>query len=153
MLLSREDVVRLGPKRPPLAAGARGDGSGVVRVARTAGIARAIAALAPDLTIEEVDVPGPPTSVAPRAAGWAEALVLLAGARGEPAPLRSPSGAVAEAAVTGDGVHVRVDCGRPLDEVVLRSYCVGAAHMVADVARAADDHAMSPTRTMAKMSF
>ena len=129
VLLSREDVVRLGPKRPPLAAGARGDGSGVVRVARTAGIALAIAALAPDLTIEEVDVPGPPTSVAPRAAGWAEALVLLAGARGEPAPLRSPSGAVAEAAVTGDGVHVRVDCGRPLDEVVLRSYCVGAAHM------------------------
>ena len=35
-----------------------------------------------------------------RAAGWAEAVVLLAGARGEAAPVRSPAGAVAEAAVT-----------------------------------------------------
>src|SRR5207248_1523247 len=31
VLLSREDAVRTGPKRPPLAAGARADGSGVVR--------------------------------------------------------------------------------------------------------------------------
>jgi CO/xanthine dehydrogenase Mo-binding subunit len=43
--------------------------------------------------------------------------------------VRSPSGAVAEAEV-GDGVvRVRVACGDPLDDVVLRSYCVGAAHM------------------------
>ncbi|MER3453352.1 MAG: hypothetical protein C4344_06920 [Acidimicrobiia bacterium] len=27
------------------------------------------------------------------------------------------------------GVWVRVDCGDPLDAVVLRSYCIGAAHM------------------------
>src|SRR5438445_745225 len=81
------------------------------------------------LVVEEVDVAGPPTSAAPRAAGWAEAVVLLAGARGERAPVRAPSGAVAEAAVTGDGIHVRVDCGRPLDDVVLQSYCIGAAHM------------------------
>ena len=26
-------------------------------------------------------------------------------------------------------MHVRVRCGDPLDEVVLRSYCIGAAHM------------------------
>ena len=26
-------------------------------------------------------------------------------------------------------MHVRVRCGDPLDEVVLRSYCTGAAHM------------------------
>ena len=26
-------------------------------------------------------------------------------------------------------MHVRVRCGRVLDEVVLRSYCIGAAHM------------------------
>ena len=129
VLLSREDVVRLGPKRPPVAAGARRDGTGVVRVARTPGIVDAIAAHAPGLVVEEVDVAGPPTSVAPRAAGWAEAFVVLAGARGERAPVRAPSGAVAEAAVTGDGIHVRVDCGRPLDDVVLRSYCIGAAHM------------------------
>jgi CO/xanthine dehydrogenase Mo-binding subunit len=32
--------------------------------------------------------------------------------------------------VAEDGrVRVRVACGDPLDEVVLRSYCVGAAHM------------------------
>ncbi len=33
---AREDAVRLGPKRPPLAVGLRADGSGVVRVVRTA---------------------------------------------------------------------------------------------------------------------
>jgi CO/xanthine dehydrogenase Mo-binding subunit len=26
-------------------------------------------------------------------------------------------------------VHVTVSCGAPLDEVVLRSYCIGASHM------------------------
>ena len=47
VVLSREDSVRLGPKRPPLAAGVRADGTGVVRVARTPGIAAAITAVAP----------------------------------------------------------------------------------------------------------
>ena len=77
VLLSREDVVRLGPKRPPIAAGIRADGSGVVRVARTAGIADAIRSALPDVEVQEVDVPGPPTSADLRAAGWAEAAVLL----------------------------------------------------------------------------
>ena len=42
-----------------------------------------------------------------------------------------PNGAAASAKIDpGDGtVHVRVRCGDPLDEVVLRSYCIGAAHM------------------------
>ena len=129
VLLSREDVVRLGPKRPPVAGGARADGTGVLRVARTPGIAAAVAAVAPGLEVEEVDVAGPPTSAALRAAGWAEAAVLLAAARGD-AVVTAPSGARAEADVGADGaVHVRVACGEPLDEVVLRSYCVGAAHM------------------------
>ena len=129
-LASREDVVRLGPKRPPLAAGVRADGTGVVRVARTAGIAAAIASVAPGLEIEEVDVAGPPTSAGLRAAGWAEAAVLLvsrsatttrSGRRTAPrrAPRIAPDGSVA----------VTVRCGRPLDDVVLRSYCIGAAHM------------------------
>src|SRR5690606_30742871 len=39
---SREDTVRRGAKRPPLAAGLRADGTGVVRVARTRGVAEAI---------------------------------------------------------------------------------------------------------------
>ena len=133
VLLPREDVVRLGPKRPPLAAGVRADGTGVVRVARTPGIAAAIAAVAPRLVVEEVDVAGPPTSAAVRAAGWAEAAVLIAALRhdGGPVTVRSPAGAEATAAVARDAgpVTVRVACGTPLDEVVLRSYCVGATHM------------------------
>jgi CO/xanthine dehydrogenase Mo-binding subunit len=46
--------------------------------------------------------------------------------------LRSPDGAVARAEVVLGApaeVAVEVACGRPLDETVLRSYCVGAAHM------------------------
>jgi xanthine dehydrogenase small subunit len=129
VLLSREDVVRLGPKRPPVAAGVRADGSGVVRVVRTPGLGAAIAAYAPDLVVEEVDLPGPSTSAALRAAGWAEAHVLQAGAAGRPIPVRSPSGGEAEAEVSGGRIRVRVACGDPLDEIVLRSYCVGAAHM------------------------
>jgi aerobic-type carbon monoxide dehydrogenase small subunit (CoxS/CutS family) len=128
VVLSREDAVRLGPKRPPIAAGVNADGSGVLRVVRSPGIADAIAAVAPDLVVEEVDVAGPPTSAALRAAGWAEALVLLAAARGD-REITSPDGAVATAEVGPDGVRVTVRCGRPLDEVVLRSYCIGAAHM------------------------
>jgi aerobic-type carbon monoxide dehydrogenase small subunit (CoxS/CutS family) len=152
VLLAREDAVRLGAKRPPIAAGVCAGGSGAIRVARTAGIVGAIASVAPGLVVEEVDVSGPPTSLAPRAAGWAEALVLLAatdvrvdaealtagvleaeraGGRAR-AGVRSPDGAVALADVvlgTEPRVDVIVSCGDPLDEVALRSYCVGAAHM------------------------
>jgi aerobic-type carbon monoxide dehydrogenase small subunit (CoxS/CutS family) len=134
VLLSREDTVRLGPKRPPVAAGVMRDGTGVIRVVRTTGIEAAIASIAPGLAIEQVDVPGPPTSVDLRGAGWVEAAVLLAalepGAVGEPARVVAPNGARADAAVAADGsIRVRVACGDPLDEIVLRSYCVGAAHM------------------------
>jgi xanthine dehydrogenase small subunit len=137
VLLSREDVVRLGPKRPPIAAGVRADGTGVVRVARTPGISDAIASVAPGLIVEEVDVAGPPTSAAIRGAGWVEAWVLLAGARGtQPVTVVSPEGggrAIASVETGPDGrpalVRVSVACGEPLDEVVLRSYCIGAAHM------------------------
>ena len=148
VVLSREDVVRLGPKRPPLAIGARADGTGVARVARTAGIADALRAMAPGLCVEEVDILGPPTSSALRAAGWAEAAMvsaaLRAGAGGArtgelsrsgSATVVSPDGSSARAAVELDPagrpsrVEVELDCGEVLDEVVLRSYVVGAAHM------------------------
>ena len=128
VLLTREDVVRRGPKRPPIAAGIRADGTGVVRVVRTPGIAAAIARVAPGLVVEEVDVAGPPTSSALRAAGWAEAAILLA-SLGADDTVTSPDGATASAVIDDAGVHVRVRCGDPLDEVVLRSYCTGAAHM------------------------
>lgn len=128
-LWSREDVVRRGPKRPPVAGGAMADGSGALRVIGTPGIARAVAAVAPRLVVEEIDAPGPPTSSALRAAGWAEALVLLSGAARATSPMTSPSGAVVEVEVGTDLVRVRVACGDPLDDVVLRSYCIGAVHM------------------------
>jgi CO/xanthine dehydrogenase Mo-binding subunit len=129
LLSTREDVVRLGAKRPPLAAGVRADGTGVVRVARTSGIAAAIAEVAPGLEVVEVDVPGPPTSAAIRGAGWVEALILL-GSLTDGSTVISPDGARASAVIDDDGiVRVRVRCGDPLDEIVLRSYCVGAAHM------------------------
>ena len=130
VLLTREDVVRLGPKRPPIAAAINRDGTGVIRVARTPGIVAAIASVAPGLVVEEVDIAGPPTSAAVRAAGWAEAAILLAAARGV-ATITSPDGATATATTSPDvgAIHVRVSCGDVLDAVVLRSYCIGAAHM------------------------
>jgi xanthine dehydrogenase small subunit len=152
VLFAREDAVRLGAKRPPIAAGVRADGSGAIRAARTQGITRVVASVAPGLVVEQVDVPGPLTSLAPRATGWAEALALLAGAgvcvgaevevagvldawrEGDQASVavRSPDGAIARADLALGAeprVAVSVSCGDPLDEVTLRSYCVGAAHM------------------------
>ncbi|WCO66564.1 2Fe-2S iron-sulfur cluster-binding protein [Iamia majanohamensis] len=129
VLLAREDVVRLGPKRPPVAGGARADGTGVLRVAATPGVAAAVSVAAPGLRVEEVALPGPPTSTDPRAAGWAEAHLLLAGATGRQGPVADPGGGRAEVTLDDDGaVHVRVEAGDPLDEVVLRSYCIGAVH-------------------------
>jgi len=136
-LYSREDTVRLGAKRPPLAAGLRADGTGVVRVARTPGIADAIRSVAPGLEVVEVDVPGPPTSSLLRGAGWVEATVLFAALAGADAdgwvgPITQPGGGSASARVTSTGgIEVRADAGDPLDEVALRSYCVGAAHQAA----------------------
>ena len=131
VLFSRPDTTRLGPKRPPVAGGADADGRGRLVVARTPGIAGALAAVAPGLEVEEVDVRGPATSSGIRAAGVAEALALLAGARGATGPVRLPGAGSATAHVgeSGDTIEVEVSCGHPLDEVVLRSYCIGAAHM------------------------
>jgi CO/xanthine dehydrogenase Mo-binding subunit len=144
VVLSREDVVRHGPKRPPIAAGVRADGSGVIRVARTPGAsgldrwAEAVRAVAPGLVVEEADVPGPPVSADLRAAGWAEAAVLLgaldARARraegpGHAVTVTSPAGGRAAVCIEDDGsVSVSVAAGDALDEVVLRSYVIGAVH-------------------------
>ncbi|CAM8660018.1 2Fe-2S ferredoxin-type iron-sulfur binding domain [Acidimicrobiia bacterium] len=141
VVLSREDVVRDGPKRPPIAAGVRADGSGVIRVARTEGISEAITNIAPQFMVEEVDVVGPPTSVDIRGAGVVEAQILLAALAAKIASesgdnnahiatVTSAEGAVATVAIGLDGV-VRVDlrCGRLLDAIVLRSYAIGAVHM------------------------
>ena len=127
---SREDVVRCGPKRPPMAIAVAADGTGIVRVVRTPGIASVIGAIAPALTVEEVVLDGLPTSLDLRAAGWAEVAVVLSSLGAGPDVVRSPDGATATASIAVDGtVAVSVRCGRPLDATVLRSYCIGAAHM------------------------
>lgn len=135
VLSTREDVVRLGPKRPPMAIGVRPDGTGVVRVVRTPGIAAAIGSVAPGIEVEEVDVVGPRPSAGLRAAGWAEVAAVLATlGNGPECVVTSPAGAVAAARISDDGaVHVRVRCGvdrdDPVESVIATSYCVGAAHM------------------------
>ncbi len=146
---SREDVVRLGPKRPPVAGAARPDGTGLLRVGVPAGggwpeedwagAVAAVAAVAPGLAVEAVPVPGPPLALSLRAAVWAEAAVLDRCARagvavgvptvGVPVVVVAPGGGRAAVTVRSDGsFDVEVDGGRALDEVVLRSYTVGAVH-------------------------
>lgn len=146
---SREDVVRLGPKRPPVAGAARADGTGVLRVAAPAtggwpeeaweDVVAAVAAVAPGLAVEAVPVPGPSLALSLRAAVWAEAAVLDRCARagvpvgvpttGVPVAVEAPGGGRAVVTVGADGsLDVEVDGGRSLDEVVLRSYTVGAVH-------------------------
>lgn len=132
VLLTREDVVRSGPKRPPMSLAVRADGSGVMHAVRTEGLLESIARFAPDWTVVEHDVVGPRTSMSLRAAGWAEVAVMRAsvtdpGERGD--HVTAPNGAQAWATVTDDVVTVNVNAGRILDEVVLRSYAIGATHM------------------------
>jgi aerobic-type carbon monoxide dehydrogenase small subunit (CoxS/CutS family) len=139
-MMTREDTVRLGPKRPPVAVAVDEGGTGVMRIARPAwtdqadALRRAIAHVAPRLDVELVDVVGPTVSTALRASGWAEAAVVTSSLGGAPDRVVSPDGALATATIdrAEDGsevVSVAVRCGDPLDEIVLRSYCIGAAHM------------------------
>ncbi|HEX5615101.1 MAG TPA: 2Fe-2S iron-sulfur cluster-binding protein, partial [Acidimicrobiia bacterium] len=170
VVLSREDVVRLGPKRPPIAASACLDGE-VVRVdgrfvapadpadrdewLRFATTAPNPYGLALDATWEAAPVAGPPTSSALRAAGYAETVVLLEGALDAAGVERSAreldagaravlldnavrwfDGSTVGARVEIDvatgllsGVSIRAVTHDEYDDVVLRSYLIGAAHM------------------------
>jgi len=144
VLWSRETVVRHGGKRPPVALGVRADGSGVMRVARTPGSADlgplrlAVAAQLPGLVIEEVALDGPPVAPDVRGAGWAEAAavrallpLVLRGVSGPGHPIEVARPGAGRAIVTIDEageVHVEVWAGEVLDEVTLRSYCLGAVH-------------------------
>jgi xanthine dehydrogenase small subunit len=80
VLWSREDVVRHGPKRPPLALALRADGTGLVRVGTTPGspdlthLARRVEQMAPGVVVEEVEIAGPPVGPEIRGAIWAEVL-------------------------------------------------------------------------------
>jgi CO/xanthine dehydrogenase Mo-binding subunit len=130
-----------------VAGGINADGSGILRVGVTspsgwdrAAAADLVASVAPGLAVELVEVVGPPTSDELRAAVWAEAAVLAAGARSlagsgpgpcpdVPIEVTAPGGGRAVARIRADGsVEVAVDAGPVLDEVVLRSYCIGATH-------------------------
>jgi hypothetical protein len=147
VLWSREDVVRHGPKRPPVAVGIDADGTGVLRVGvpvggaggdRWASVVAEVAGVAPGLVLEQVPLPGPSISFDPRAAVWAEAAVVAAcvrvvGARpddeGLTIGITAPGGGRARArCLPDDSVEVEVHAGPPVDEVVLRSYCIGAVH-------------------------
>jgi len=148
VLWSREDVVRLGPKRPPVAVGMAADGTGVLRIgipgrpwddAELAAARAAVAAVAPGLVVEQVPVAGPPVAPDLRGAVWAEAAVVAAARRaggvpgtpvvGVPVEVVSPAGGRAVATCREDGsVALGVDGGEALDPVVLRSYAIGAAH-------------------------
>ena len=143
-LWSREDVVRNGPKRPPVAVAVAADGSGIIRIGRSPGsgdldcLAAAVAAVAPGLRVEVVPVVGPPTSADLRGAGWVEAAVVTAlrdavaggpSGPGHPVEITAPGGGRARVACPADGpVEVEVWAGDVLDPVTLRSYCLGAVH-------------------------
>jgi len=138
VVYAREDVVRFGPKRPPIAAVATADGNRVEieGVIVRGGEPRVWPCEGVDVRARwtEVDVAGPPVSGAVRAAGLAEQAVLVSGALGRDVPVDSPSGARASARVTLTGgkvkrIAVQLAAGEPLDETVLRSYAIGAAHM------------------------
>jgi len=161
VVYSREDTVRLGLKRPPIAAVAGVDGDVVrIRGAVANGAWDAQAhwptpyALHVDAHWTAAPVVGPPVGGA-RAAGLAEQAALVEGAIDAAGVDRAalvhadaaaavlldtcvvvPGGASAGARVHVDpvagtitGIDVAVAAGDPLDAVVLRSYCIGAAHM------------------------
>ena len=130
-LFSREDVMRLAPKRPPMAGGIRADGTGTLRIAVTAGASELVASFAPEFEVEMVDVPGPSTSMSIRGAVWAEIAVLRSALidPGESIEVAGPSGGMATAAGGSDGIDLTVQAGDVLDASALRSYCIGAAHM------------------------
>jgi aerobic-type carbon monoxide dehydrogenase small subunit (CoxS/CutS family) len=153
VLWRREDVVRRGSKRPPLALGLRADGSGVLRVGRTPGsedlgplVAR-LSECAPGVSVELVDIAGPSVSVALRGAVWAELLAARAvvgsvSSRGNEEQTAERTGRAC-VSVPGAGraeVELRLDEGRRgrlhadvwagtvLDRITLRSYTLGAVH-------------------------
>jgi xanthine dehydrogenase small subunit len=146
VLWSREDVVRRGPKRPPLSIALRRDGTGVVRLGHTPGsadlgpVVARLSAVSPGVDVELVEVDGPPVATDLRAAGWAEVLaaqqVCAAPAgpagqgRAEVAVPGAGRAAVAFAQATGERGVVEVDvwAGEVLCPITLRSYALGAVH-------------------------
>jgi xanthine dehydrogenase small subunit len=149
VLWRREDVVRRGPKRPPLAVALRPDRTGLVRVGRTEGstgleaLAARVRAGCPGVEVEMVDIAGPPVSSDLRGAGWAEVLTARAVLEASAAPVRAAGLGEARVEIPGAGtahvefhgddasrgrVEVDVWAGEILCPVTLRSYALGAVH-------------------------
>ncbi|HEY7438057.1 MAG TPA: 2Fe-2S iron-sulfur cluster-binding protein [Acidimicrobiia bacterium] len=157
VVFSREDVVRIGPKRPVFAASAVLDGDTVrLRGACPVSVPSALAAYALDVDArwEIAEADGPAVSADFRGFGLAEQALLVEGALDEAEVDRGAivkeqcagvllatcalagTGARAGARVSIDAadgalgpVDIRVAAGDVLDEVTLRSYAIGAAHM------------------------
>jgi hypothetical protein len=142
-LWTREEMVRRGPKRPPIAGGIGFDGRGVIRVARPGELdldpfRDGVSAAAPGLEVEWHQVAGPPVSSDLRVAGWAEATVMMAALRaraagligyGVPVEVTGRGGGRARVVIgEDDRIAVDVWAGEVLDETTLRSYCFGAVH-------------------------
>jgi hypothetical protein len=146
VLWRREDVVRRGPKRPPLAIALRPDGTGILRVASTQGSAdlgpltARVHELCPGVHVEQVEVAGPPVAPELRGAGWAEALAARSALE---APAAAPGTGRARVVLPGVGsanvevhfgagergrVEVDVWAGEILCRTTLRSYALGAVH-------------------------
>ncbi len=160
VVYSREDAVRLGPKRPPIAATAALRDGTLHIDGRYVGAPMSWPDAPGAVTVPVLEVwspvacPGPPTAPALRAFPLAEQTVLREAALTEAGvdsgaccvDDRVAAARLATVAVaTGGGVAgarvklddagalarvvVRVGAGDPLDEVALRSFCVGATHM------------------------
>jgi xanthine dehydrogenase small subunit len=134
----REEVVRRGAKRPPIALSLNADGSGYLRIGRTPGsdpfdqLLEQLASLFPMLEIEVVEVVGPRIGVTHRGAVVAEVLSACAALEtpaGAPIEVAAPNGARARVEIEGDGaIHVTVWAGDPLCGATLKSYVTGAVH-------------------------
>ena len=150
VLWRREDVVRRGPKRPPLALGAarRRDRRGARRAAAPGsadlGAGWPRCGRCPGVEVEEVEVAGPPVSPDLRGAGWAEVLAARATCAAATGPARrrmrrraevtlpgrwsGPGRGAARATDRGDGSTSRCGPARCSAAVTLRSYALGAVH-------------------------
>ena len=154
-LFAREDVVRFGVKRAPIAACAWVEAD-VVRIDGVGPLAFACPpspyTLPTQVTWRSAEVNGPPVSHDLRSP-WAEVSVLTEGALDAARVdrtlivdalgarvlldvcVRSPDDAyVGASCLLNDRgnlerVVLKISCGELLDETVARSYCVGAAHM------------------------
>jgi aerobic-type carbon monoxide dehydrogenase small subunit (CoxS/CutS family) len=161
VVYSREDCVRLGPKRPPIAASAVFRDGAVHIDGAFVGTGAPAASCASPYAVDvhaswDARVVSGPSAGMARALRIAEECALVEGAlhvagveratviavpRVEEVLLDAVSfGGHATDALAGarvvlddtgaiERVEVRVAAGDPLDEVVLRSYCIGAAHM------------------------